>query len=53
MPQNWIEFAATLHEMHPHPFGEFTPVRTPEPECPKMVRIDRTEFYATDGSNAE
>ena len=51
MPQNWIEFAATLREMRPHPLGDFTPVRTPEPECPKRVRIGETHFYATDGSN--
>ena len=26
-------------------------MRTPEPECPKTVRIGETQFYATDGSN--
>ena len=51
MPQNWIGFVATLHEMRQHPLGDFTPVRTPEPDCPKTVRVGGTRFYCTDGSN--
>ena len=51
MPQNWIDFSATLDEMRAHALGDFTPVYTPEPECPKTVRVGGTQFYATDGSN--
>ena len=51
MPENWIGFAATLRERRPHPLGDFTPVRTPEPDCPKRVRVEGTLLYASDGSN--
>lgn len=51
MPQNWIEFAATLREMRPHPFADFAPVRTPPPDCPNTVRVSKTLSYSTNGSN--
>jgi len=51
MPENWIGFAGTLREMRAHPLGDFTPVRTPEPDCPRTVRVGATRFYSSDGSN--
>ena len=51
MPQNWIDFVATLREMQPQPFAGFTPVRTPPPDCHKTVRVSDRLHYSTDGSN--
>ena len=51
MPKHWTGFAATLDEMRPCPFAGFTPVPTPQPECPEKVLICGKLYYEFDGSN--
>ena len=50
-PESWTNFAANLEEMLPRPFAGFTPVKTPQPQCPETVLVGGTLRYEFDGSN--